>query len=74
MIECELCLEEFSNDFFQFFSCAHKTCSFCYIKLIEINKSNIINCPFCRTIHNNHNEFIINTTKTHYKLYGRKRI
>lgn len=51
MVECELCLNQFPIDCFEFFSCTHKICLFCYIKMVEINKTqfNELNCPFCRT-------------------------
>lgn len=52
MVECELCLEQFPIDCFEFLSCAHKTCIFCYSKLYNISESNTISCPFCRTINN----------------------
>lgn len=51
MVECELCLNEFPIDCFEFFSCTHKICLFCYVKMVEINKTqfNELCCPFCRT-------------------------
>lgn len=51
MVECELCLNEFPIDCFEFFSCTHKICLFCYVKMVEINKTqlNELYCPFCRT-------------------------
>ena len=51
MVECELCLNEFPIDCFEFFSCTHKICLFCYVKMVEINKTqlNKLFCPFCRT-------------------------
>ena len=42
MLECEICMEKFPADCFEFFPCSHKTCSFCYFNM----KSK--KCPYCR--------------------------
>lgn len=63
--ECEICINSFPIDCFEFLPCFHKLCVFCYN---DIKKSNIIfKCPFCRIeINNNnisssnHNNFINN--------------
>ena len=41
-IECEICLENFPQDCFQYFPCCHKLCHFCYNSLKKWE------CPYCR--------------------------
>ncbi len=40
--ECEICMENFPLDCFEFFPCTHKLCLFCYNKLKQLQ------CPYCR--------------------------
>jgi len=40
--ECEVCMELFPLDCFEFFPCAHKICFFCFNKLKQLQ------CPYCR--------------------------
>jgi len=40
--DCEVCMEKFPLDCFEFFPCAHKICFFCYNKLKQLQ------CPYCR--------------------------
>tara|TARA_B100001093_G_C26841279_1_gene1020683 strand:- start:141 stop:437 length:297 start_codon:yes stop_codon:yes gene_type:complete len=42
MVECEICMEKFPIDCFEFFPCAHKICSFCYRNIKQLK------CPYCR--------------------------
>lgn len=42
MVECEICMEKFPIDCFEFFPCAHKICSFCYHNIKQLK------CPYCR--------------------------
>ena len=55
--ECEICINSFPIDCFEFLPCFHKLCIFCYNDLqISIrndnnNKNNdfiSLKCPFCR--------------------------
>ena len=42
IVDCEICLEKFPIDCFEFFPCTHKVCLFCYNKLRDLQ------CPYCR--------------------------
>ena len=42
IVDCEVCMEKFPIDCFEFFPCAHKVCFFCYNKLKDLQ------CPYCR--------------------------
>ena len=42
MVECEVCMEKFPIDCFEFFPCAHKLCKFCYHNIKQLK------CPYCR--------------------------
>lgn len=42
MTECEICLEKFPRDVFQFLPCAHFMCKFCFEKLKKLE------CPYCK--------------------------
>lgn len=42
MVECEICMEKFPIDCFEFFPCAHKLCQFCYHNIKQLK------CPYCR--------------------------
>lgn len=42
MVECEVCMEKFPIDCFEFFPCAHKLCQFCYHNIKQLK------CPYCR--------------------------
>ena len=42
IVDCEVCMEKFPIDCFEFFPCAHKVCSFCYHRLKDLQ------CPYCR--------------------------
>ena len=43
IFECEICLEKFPIDCFEFMPCMHKMCSFCFNSLSKTE------CPFCKT-------------------------
>ena len=42
MVDCEICMENFPIDCFEFLPCSHKLCHFCYFKLKKFE------CPYCR--------------------------
>lgn len=42
MVECEICMDKFPIDCFEFFPCAHKLCKFCYHNIKQLK------CPYCR--------------------------
>lgn len=42
MVDCEVCMEKFPIDCFEFFPCAHKLCKFCYNNIKQLK------CPYCR--------------------------
>ena len=42
IVECEVCMEKFPLDCFEFFPCTHKICFFCYNNLKKLQ------CPYCR--------------------------
>lgn len=42
MVECEICMDSFPLDCFEFLPCAHKLCHFCYYNLKKLE------CPYCR--------------------------
>lgn len=42
IVECEVCMEKFPLDCFEFFPCTHKICFFCYNNLKQLQ------CPYCR--------------------------
>lgn len=42
MVDCEVCMEKFPIDCFEFFPCAHKLCKFCYHNIKQLK------CPYCR--------------------------
>lgn len=42
MVDCEVCMEKFPIDCFEFFPCAHKLCRFCYHNIKQLK------CPYCR--------------------------
>ena len=42
MVECEICMDTFPIDCFEFLPCAHKLCHFCYYNLKKFE------CPYCR--------------------------
>lgn len=44
MVECEICMDSFPLDCFEFLPCAHKLCHFCYYNLKKLE------CPYCRLV------------------------
>lgn len=42
MVECEICMDKFPIDCFEFLPCAHKLCQFCYHNIKQLK------CPYCR--------------------------
>ena len=53
--ECEICINPFPIDCFEFLPCFHKLCLFCYndIKNSITNSYDSLKCPFCRNEINN---------------------
>lgn len=42
MVECQICMESFPADVFQFLPCAHSLCNFCFTNIKKPE------CPFCK--------------------------
>ena len=42
MVECEICMECFPSDVFQYLPCAHSLCKFCFTHLKKME------CPYCK--------------------------
>lgn len=82
--ECEICINSFPIDCFEFLPCFHKLCVFCYNDIK--NSYDSFKCPFCRTEinniknekeedYNNYNEeyYINKINKKHKQKYKIKR-
>jgi hypothetical protein len=68
IFECEICIEKFPIDCFEFMPCMHKMCSFCFNSLSKTE------CPFCKTsIINLNYETVENEIPENYELEEREK-